>query len=202
MECQPAPRYLWSSQLNPRPIELLFASSAEKHKDSCEPLWNRILSSWYIFCRYCIHTWSPCVQNWFLQLLSKLNALTCKLKVLLFNHLKRLRCVSTHLLNVAWANLFMKPNSIETNTYAKQLVLNFRQSKKMLRSEAWHRDQEIQSAISPKWLNSRNILFFGGRYMDRTCDFHRVKTPEIWHISINNQQLSDHKKSQSSILVV
>ena len=76
----------------------------------------------------------------------------------------------------------MKPNSIEIYTYAKQLALTFRQSKKMLRSEACHRDQKIQSARPPKWLISRNILFFGGRYMDRTCDFHRVKTPVICDI--------------------
>ena len=42
----------------------------------------------------------------------------------------------------------------------------------------------------------------GGRYMDRTCGFHRVKTPAICHISIKNQQPNSVEKSQSSILVV
>ena len=46
------------------------------------------------------------------------------------------------------------------------------------------------------------FLLFGGRYMDRTCDFHRVKTPAICHISFKDQQLNRVEKSQSSILVV
>ena len=74
--------------------------------------------------------------------------------------------------------------------------------KTCLRSEALHRNQEIQLGRLSKRMISFNFLLIGGRYMDRTCDFHRVKTPAICHISFKDQQLNRLKKSQSSILVV
>jgi len=45
---------------------------------------------------------------------------------------------------------FFLPKAMGRMVFSKQLVITFRQSKNMLRSEAWHRDQEIQSARPPK----------------------------------------------------
>ena len=91
--------------------------------------------------------------------------------------------------------------------------------KTCLRSEAWHRNQEIQLGRLSKWMISFNFLLIGGRYMDRTCDFHRVKValyrwvndPDLqalplWHSSVciffANEMNHFHKKFHLSFLYI